>query len=332
MPSDGARVYPVDYLLMHHSVGPVFENAEEQVVADWYDAIGRNRGYAGLAHSNHYDPRTGKETFAQAHYALHPYTLDGNKYGWKLTLMIADPFDNVAWHAGNWGVNQRSIGIETCGIYLDHGLPQEALMLVADTLRAHDRQLVADGYLDGLCVFGHRTFYATQCPGLIFDQVPTIIDMINNPNTWNGRLWPADYPDQAEWKNSLRDIDPLTLKMTRDVAFVNMLTGEVAKPVPAGEIVTVEYRTHQTGQDYYMTQFSVDKNKPVGIKGSDLFSGVEVVPGPQPQPQPQPNPIPVPGPVEPPTPPSSDETATIEQWMVDSYNFHKKWFEDHKEA
>ncbi len=326
MPSDGDRVYPVDYLVMHHSVGPVFENAEEQVVADWYDAIGRNRGYAGLAHSKHVDPRTGQETFAQAHYALHPYTKDGNKYGWKLTLMIADPFDNVAWHAGNWGVNQRAIGIETCGIYLDRGLPEGALMLVADTFRHHDNKLIAEGYSDGLNVFGHRTFSATQCPGLIFDQVPTIIDMINNPGIWNERLWPSPKPVTPEWQQNLVRIGPLTLKMTRDVSFLNMETGQVAKPISTGDVVTVEYRTHQSGEDFYMTPYSVDRNKPVGIKGLDLFSGVEVEPVPQPNPQPEP------GPVEPQKPPSDDELVKIEQWVIDNYNFNKQWFKDHEEA
>lgn len=247
MPSDGARVFPVDYLVIHHSAGPLFANAPDQEVSDWFNAVGKSRGYAGLAHSGHYDPDTGKETFAQAHWALHPYTLDGNKYGWRITLLIADPDNNVAWHAGNWSVNQRSFGIETCGIYLDGKLDEKALMLVADSFRDHDRELVGQGHAGGLQCFGHQTFFPTACPGRIFGQIDTLIDMINNPAPWNAKLWPSPAPAPA--------------------------------------------------------------------------------PAPQPQPEPAPDPAPVPVPPA----PVPDETDKIEQWMIDTYTFHKQWFKDHEE-
>lgn len=188
---DGQRIYPVDHLVMHHSVGPEFTNATDQQVSDWFNQTGRNRGYVGVARSGHLDPDTGRETFAQAHWALRRYTLDGNKYGWRLTLLIADPENNVAWHAGNWQINQRSFGIETCGNFVDKPLDEKALMLVADSFRDHDRELVQKGHRDGLQVYGHRVFYNTACPGMIFGQIDTIIDMINNPDPWNRKLWPA---------------------------------------------------------------------------------------------------------------------------------------------
>src|SRR5919199_1379556 len=176
MPSDGQAVYK-DYLVIHHSTGPEFVNSPAQEVADWYNAIGKSRGYAGIAHSGHYDPRTGQETFAQAQYTLH--RKDGTPRGWELVELIADPFNNTAWGAGNWSVNQRCINIEVCGLFLDHPLPEEALLCLADFARPWDRRIVADGHPDGLQIFGHRAFYATQCPGQIYDQVPHLIDLVN---------------------------------------------------------------------------------------------------------------------------------------------------------
>lgn len=185
--ADGHRVYPVDYVVLHHSVGPEFGNSSDLEVQDWFDQIGRNRGYAGVAHSYHSHPQRNKETFAQAHLALRAYTQDGNKYGWRLTPLMQDIWNNVAWHAGNWPINQRSIGIETCGNYSDHPLPEKALMLVADYFRAHDKSIGSK-----LQITAHKQFSATACPGQIFNQREIIIDMINNADKWNQKLWPSD--------------------------------------------------------------------------------------------------------------------------------------------
>jgi hypothetical protein len=187
---DGHRVYPVDYLVMHHSTGPEFANAEDIEVQDWYDRIGKMRGYAGKARSFHDHPSRNKETFAQAQLTLRRYTKDGNKYGWRLTELIKDPWNNVAWHAANWPINQRSMGIETCGNYMQQKLPEKALMLVADYFREHDKKIGGK-----LQVTGHKQYIATACPGQIFDQLKIIIDMINNPEEWNEKLWPTPKPD-----------------------------------------------------------------------------------------------------------------------------------------
>ena len=168
--SDGQRTYPVNRLILHHSVGPFFIGENPQTVSDWFNSVGRNRGYKGVAHSGHVDPRTGQETFAQAHYALH------ESNGWKLVELIKEPFNNVAWHSGDWPMNQQSIGIEVCGNYVDKKLPPEALQVLADFWRPVDQSLGGKTFING-----HRDFSPTQCPGQIKDQIPDILNLVNNP-------------------------------------------------------------------------------------------------------------------------------------------------------
>lgn len=173
-------------IVMHHAVSDLMLNWSDAKVAKWFSDVGRNRGYAGVAHSYHCNPYDGTESFSQAHYCLHPYTADKNKYGWRLTLLIKEPYSNACWHASNWTVNQRSLGIETAGNYVAQYLDEKALMLVADTFRAYDKSIGG-----GLNITGHKKYAATACPGKIYEQLGTLIDMFNNPAKWNEKLWPS---------------------------------------------------------------------------------------------------------------------------------------------
>lgn len=185
--NDGDRIYPVNYWFIHHSTGPDFKNASDLEVQDWYSNIGKSRGYNdGKINPRHEHPsRPGQLTYAQAQFTLREYTLDGNKYGWRLTDLIARPWANVAWAVGNWWYNQRSCSVEVCGNYLNKILPDKALMLMADFLRPIDVELGG-----ALQVWLHQEVYATACPARIAEQRAKVVDMINNPKKWNDLLWP----------------------------------------------------------------------------------------------------------------------------------------------
>lgn len=216
--ADGNRVYPVDYLIMHHAVSDDMENWEDLEVQDWYDKTGAGRGYKGISRSYHEHPQRNKETFAQAHYCLHKYTKDGNKYGWRLTLLMKDPFNNVAWGAGNWPVNQRSINIETSGNFLNQELPLEAAMLVADFFREYDKSI--GGRLN---VFPHQQFSATACPGRIKERIGTVVDMINNPQNYANLFKPKEtiMPESVvnqikqDYENKLASKDQIYLSLNK---------------------------------------------------------------------------------------------------------------------
>lgn len=202
--ADGHRVYPVDILVLHHAVSDPMDNWDDIQVQDWFSNIGKSRGYNnGAINPQHYHPsRAGQLTYSMAHFCLHPYTKDGNKYGWRLTQLIDDVWNNVAWHAGNWAINQRSIGIEVAGNWLGKDLPEKASMLIADTFRQHDLNI--NGKFQ---VTGHQQWSATQCPGGIMNNRPQIIDMINNPQKYSG-LFGVEI-DQAKMDEANKKIQNL---------------------------------------------------------------------------------------------------------------------------
>jgi len=187
MANDGNRVNPINYLIIHHSAGPAFSEGSDREVADWYSSVGKGRGYKNYAHSYHYDPRTGKETFAQAHYALHRYSGDKNKYGWRLVLLIRDPELNVSWGAGNWPVNQHGINIEICGDYSYKTIDPKALLLITDSFIYLDKRLGGN-----LLIRGHKEVSqtGTACPGKIQTQMPILKDMFNNRSKYENLLVP----------------------------------------------------------------------------------------------------------------------------------------------
>lgn len=278
--ADGNRVYPVDYLVMHHSTGPVFPEASDREVQNWFSAVGKSRGYQnGAINPFHTIPGTNELSYAMAQYALHPYTKDGNKYGWRLTELISDPWNNVAWHAGNWPVNQRSIGIETCGNYVGQELPDKALMLVADFWRPQDQALGGKSL-----TWYHAQITATACPGMIANQINKLVDMQNDPTKWNKLLWPPvvvppPVDTRSEWqKNMVDKADFQAYAQANGAKLVNLETGAVIKEFPTNTVFDISAETNVKGKAYFITAYSHSKGQPNGILASELGPEVKPVP------------------------------------------------------
>ena len=341
--ADGHRVYPVNLIVNHHSVGPEFINASPSQIRKWFSDVGRTRGYAGVAHSGH--RVEGYETFAQAQYAGHVVK---NKYGYELVALMDDPFNNVAWHAGNWSVNQRSIGIEHCGNYLNKLLPDKALMCIADTFRAHDKKI--GGTLN---ITFHRMYSATACPGRIAEQVKKIIDMINNPAKWNAILWPvpasAPKPTPAPTPAPTPTPAPVLVvkKYSRYPEPKVMVTNKVTNLWDFNktgwgfsivetfqkdhEFIAIGQAEHSNGGVYLMTAYSFGQaditGKPTftrGVNRADLSpksapapipSPTPPVPAPAPVPTPKPTPTPIPTqtPVPGPSKPPEDTNVVVQK-------------------
>lgn len=285
--ADGQRKYPVNEFFVHHSTGPDFANAGDTQVQDWYDEVGRVRGYQnGALRSYHQHPTRNKETYAMAHLTLRPYTLDGNKYGWRLTELIADPMNNVAWHCGNWEHNQRSLSVEVCGNWLSRSLPDKALMLLADYIRPQDQTLNG-----GLTLWAHKWVFATACPGALEPQIDKIVDMLNNPAKWNAQLWPAPpapapvpTPEPAPTPEKYKFVklpEPKRFKTNKqptnlwDISydwpkFPSVKTFAIGEP-----FIAVGYAEHSKGSKYYMTSYSFG-NADVSQKWAHPF-GVNIV-------------------------------------------------------
>ncbi len=77
---------------------------------------------------------------------------------------IVSPKD-VAWHAGNYTMNKRSIGIE-CNPRMSAGDLSTVVELVAELRRTYS--IPESG------VIGHQDVVATQCPGRYMSQLPSI--------------------------------------------------------------------------------------------------------------------------------------------------------------
>lgn len=314
-----AQRLTVKKIINHHSVGPEFINSSDQTVANWFSVVGKGRGYKNLAHSGHYDPRTGKETFAQAHYALHKYAKD-KKYGWRLVPLVRDIYGVITWGASNFYINREGINIETCGTYTNKTLPLKALMLEADTFRAHDKKI--GGVLNIVC---HNYYSATICPGKICGQRTTVIDMINNPAKWNAKLWPKPKskpkPPAPKPKPPTKIVNqyvrygvPLLKVFNKDANLWDFgKTGwsfRVVKSFKKGEeFLAVGEARHSNGSKYLMTNYSFGRADKTGVpiftNGVNLvdLKAKPVPPKPPVTPPKPPKPKPDPIPPKPPKPP-----------------------------
>lgn len=339
---DGDRRYPVDKFIFHHAVTPFWANESDQFLIDWFSNNGINRTYSGGAiNPEHTKPGTNQLSYSNAHAALREYTLDGNKYGWRWTWLIDDPYNNVTWGAANWPVNQTCINLETCGNYLNQLLPDKALMLCADVMRPHDAAI--GGVLK---TFGHKEVSqtGTACPGRIVEQIDKFVEMLNNPGKWNEILWPtptqptpsptptppkptapakSTYTLNKSADGATKPRDMIIKKATKLWNLDSTAWGDfkaVKDFSPGQPFTVVGYAKHPLGGTYGMTAHSfgnaADDGTPSFNNGVNM-ADLEDMPAPAPAPKPgdviQP-PTPTPAPVEPtptpapePTPPTPPE-------------------------
>lgn len=175
---DGTRK-PIDLVVLHHTA-TTYKGA-----IDWFG-----------------NPKAG----TSAHYIV------SNKG--ELAAMLEEY--NTAYQAGQYAVNQRSIGIET-EWYEGMGdrstaLYEKVSALVADICKYHKIAIDADH------IKPHKTYVATQCPGTL--DIPRIIDRARAINN-------AETPLQACLRMHSEAIKELeTLK--KDHEKCSMLTQEVS--------------------------------------------------------------------------------------------------------
>lgn len=145
MNSDNNRV-KIDRIVIHHNAGTNDENARRT----WYTSTGIG---------------------TSAHYQVTPTKIWG---------CVGE--ESVAYHAGNYAMNQRSIGIEHLN---STGAPT---WLIAEETYKNSAKLIADickRYnipLDRRHIIGHREVSATACPGGInIDKLISMAKAINEP-------------------------------------------------------------------------------------------------------------------------------------------------------
>lgn len=149
---------PVDTIVIHHTKNPPGMSLDRlnamhllRLYASHYAADNTLRGQP--IYSNHF--RDGRAVFYGYHWLV---SADGNQ------RLLED--DQIAWHAGCWHVNTRSIGICIDDDLTEKQPGQATLSAIADLIKNNYPQ-IADHLVIGHCeVLGNPEI--VSCPGKLF--------------------------------------------------------------------------------------------------------------------------------------------------------------------
>ncbi|MBS4040366.1 MAG: hypothetical protein KGZ81_07165 [Flavobacteriales bacterium] len=292
-----------DKLLLHHAVTPTWEEKSKAWLAQWFSDLGFSRGYG--SNPNNWNglinPYTGQRSYAMAHFAGQrvdsrtPDASDAERTaGFRLVKLVDNPWNVITYHAGNWPVNQTSIGIENL------------MDARNDTLRDGDRKVIAafwrpqDQKLNGAtAVYGHYevSLTATQCPARIMEARDAIVGYINNPPVVvapKPAPVPTPAPKPLENPYTRFENGPINLIVNKDPTYAFDLSKKTweelnvakVKTLQKGEpFVAVGKYKHPLGGVYFMTDFSfgnadVDGTPahPYGVNTVDLSPAPVPVP------------------------------------------------------
>lgn len=178
---------PVKHLVLHHAVTPLWSDRSKAWLANWFSSNGFQRAYGSnpANWSGLINPYTGQRSYSQAQYAgqrvtaaTPDATAAERAAGYRLVLLVRDPFGQICWHAGNWQINRGSIGIENLGDYRNYTLRDGDVRVIADFWRPQDARMNGDTR-----VWGHNEVSQTPtaCPARIMEQRNKVVEYINNP-------------------------------------------------------------------------------------------------------------------------------------------------------
>lgn len=271
----------VDKLVLHHAVTPLWVDKSKAWIAQWFSDNGFARGYGSNAAnwSGLINPYTGGRSYSMAHFAgqrvdgTTPDASDAERAaGYRLVQLVQDPWGQICWHAGNWAVNQSSIGIENLGDYRNYTLREGDDRVLADFWRPRDKQLGGN-----TAVYGHTevTQTSTECPARIMEQRDHIVDLINNPPA---QAPPVVTPPAQPAKVVLTDIVDKTIVVSKDggaelwdLTFAAYGDAHSVKHFNKGDKIDVSaIATHPLGGKYYLTEYSFSKNILNGINVADV--------------------------------------------------------------
>lgn len=271
----------VNTLVLHHAVTPLWEDKSKAWLAQWFSDNGFARGYGSnpANWSGLVNPYTGARSYAQAQYAgqrvtsaTPDATAAERAAGYRLVQLVKDPFGQICWHAGNYSVNQGSIGIENLGDYRNYTLRDGDNKVIANFWRAQDKKLNGKTW-----ILGHLEVNgaSTVCPARIMEQRDRIVALVNT----NPAPTPAPTPTPTPKPSiSIKEVALKTIVVTKtggaelwDLNFAKYADAKSVKHFNKGDRIDVTaIATHPLGGKYYMTQYSVDKKIMNGINVADV--------------------------------------------------------------
>ena len=280
----------VKNLVLHHAVTPLWSDKSKAWLAQWFSDNGFARAYGSnpANWSGLINPYTGGRSYSQAHYAgqrVDASTPDASAAeraaGFRLVQLVQDPFGQITWHAGNWAMNQGSIGIENLGDYRNYTLRDGDCKVIADFWRPQDKK-----FGGATAVYGHYevSTLGTQCPARIMEKRDKVVDLINNPPATPTTPKPTPAPSKPTVK--LNDIPNKTVIVTNakgaelwDLSFAAYGDAKSVKHFNKGDKIEVSaIGTHSLGSKYYLTEYSFSKNILNGINQADVADYTEPKP------------------------------------------------------
>lgn len=261
----------VNKLVLHHAVTPLWEDRSKAWLAQWFSDNGFARAYGSnpANWSGLINPYTGARSYSQAHFAgqrvtsaTPDATAEERAAGYRLVPLVQDPWGQITWHAGNWSVNQSSIGIENLGDYRNYTLREGDCAVIANFWRGRDREL------NGATTINlHNEIYSTACPARIAEMRGRIVDLVNtNPVT------PQPTPQPTNNVQRYEALPKATYKFIRDANLWNFnfdaqgkLT--VARSFKAGDTIEIVGKAiwKNGTSEYYMTEYSFGDAGKTGV-------------------------------------------------------------------
>lgn len=284
----------VDKLILHHAVTPLWDEKSKAQLAQWFSDNGFARAYGSnpANWSGLINPYTGARSYSQAHLAgqrvtdrTPDATAAEKKAGYRLVPLVQDIWGQITWHAGNWPVNQSSIGIENLGDYRNYTLRDGDMKVIADFWRPQDQKLGGR-----TAVYGHKEVSqtGTECPARIMEKRDAIVNLINTAPAPAPDPTPTPTPNVKKYEK----IPAKQYELIRDANLwdFNAATYDGMKVVKSfkkgDKIDIVGQAIHKTGSVYYMTAYSFGKadttGKPTATTGINKADLKEVVVAPAP--------------------------------------------------
>lgn len=247
----------VDKYVLHHAVTPLWSDKSKAWLAQWFSDNGFVRAYGSNPNnwSGLINPYTGARSYAQAHFA--GQRVDGSTpdatdveraAGYRLVELVRNPMSVITWHAGNWPVNQSSIGVENLGDYRNYTLRDGDARVLAAYWRPRDLELGG-----ATAVYGHREVSqtGTECPARLMEMRDTVVNYINNPPQ-------PPKPQEPVWSGM--DAPRKMRAKSGGTTLVEVRTGKVVKSFAAGEQFDLNQKTDWNGKTYVRTVYSSTNN------------------------------------------------------------------------
>lgn len=177
----------VDCFVLHHAVTPLWSEKSKPQLAEFFSNSGFSRAYGSNPNnwSGLINPYTGGRSYSQAHLAGQQVTSatpdatdEERRIGYRWVELVQDIWGQICWHAGNWNMNCKSIGIECLGDYRNYTLRDWDALTLGLFWRPQDLK-----FNGATAVYGHIEVSdsSTECPARIMEMRQTIVDYCNNP-------------------------------------------------------------------------------------------------------------------------------------------------------